>query len=320
MKSSAAQTSPGMSLKQPPAYSHLNTFKAPRESKPVSPITSSQDKENVNIQQRPPSQARGHNANKPFCPSYPCTTVPAGSQEGGCLLMPEPWQSTPVRKVINRSTRAREVSTKWYSQVNRIHVDKAIMQNHAGPGCKEEMLTTDSKLQSQGVGSRMTGTRGKRKCKQKKSLCSIRKEETCSKGMSASFQQKMSTDGCYKLQLRSTMDLDNSSLGSLIISQKKMCQTQKTKAGKFKLVFQSRENMQHVSAEQEMSEVKERMNHSNVKNCNNFWTSYSEESSVSPDQLRWFNLFDNNSSICTTPVQQKSVTYCPLLFDSDYSD
>ncbi|XP_053234452.1 interactor of HORMAD1 protein 1 [Podarcis raffonei] len=85
------------------------------------------------------------------------------------------------------------------------------------------------------------------------------------------------------------------------------------------LLLQFHENSQNIPNMPVTSGVKKKVDLSCSKN-NSFWAGSSPESSFSENQVRWLNLSDDYSSACGKPAQQKTRTYCPLFFDSDFSD
>ncbi|XP_032997289.1 interactor of HORMAD1 protein 1 [Lacerta agilis] len=146
---------------------------------------------------------------------------------------------------------------------------------------KNEKLAKESVIQSKGGGSRMK--REPQKYSERKILYSSRKGGNRSKVTTNARQ------GCSK-SIKSPH-----------------------------LALQFHENSQTIPNMQVTSGVKKKVDLSHSKN-NSFWAGSSPESSFSEKQVRWLNLSDDYSSACGKPAQQKTRTYCPLFFDSDFSD
>ncbi|XP_061474854.1 interactor of HORMAD1 protein 1 isoform X2 [Rhineura floridana] len=309
IKDNVSQTSPEMLMTQQLYDSHLSVLNAPSGSQVISTVTASQGNENVNVQQRSHFLARGCNTDNLLCTCCSSAAISAGSHEESWLLTQEPSQATPLRKVIKRDNRTKGRTTLRVSQFNGTHIDNA--DSH-----KNEKLAAESKMQSKGRGSKIK-KRKPQKCSQGKRLHSSGKEGNCSnvtnsrKGCSKSDKSQHSC--------KDTRNPSNSNSGSLVVSQKKMPWGQDGKAKKLKLVLQSHGNEQNMPNIQVTSGLKKRVDPSSPKN-NSFRACSSSESSFSQNQLWWFNLSDNYSSAWATPVQQKTTTYCPLFFDSDFSD
>ncbi|XP_053157488.1 interactor of HORMAD1 protein 1 isoform X4 [Hemicordylus capensis] len=320
VKDNVSQTSPDMLLAQLPYNSHQSVLNASPGSKDISTAVASQGKENVSIQQRSHILATGHDVINALCTCCSGTAVPAVSHEGCWLLIQEPSETTPSRKVIKRDKQEKGLNAMRHSQHYQPDIDNVPLQNHVD-GHKK--LATDKKMQSGSIGIKTKREKPK-KCNQRKRLGSSRKEGNFSKSTNAGVKPTITRKGCSRSKkaehpYRGTRDPDNSSLGPPVVCQSKKCQAPHRKAEKSKVVLQSHENIQHVPNLQGMSGVKKKVDLSCTKN-NYFWACSSPESSLSPDQVKWFILSNNSLPTCATPAQQKTTKCCPLFFDSDYSD
>ncbi|KAJ6668179.1 hypothetical protein lerEdw1_015556, partial [Lerista edwardsae] len=275
MKDSATQTSPDIQLAQQPYNSHLSVLDAFPGSQVISTVIASQGKENVNIQQRSHILTSGHKVDRTLCTSCSGTAVPVGSHEESWLLTQEPSQATPMRKVIKRDNRVKELNAMRHVQLNQTHIDNVLMQNHADG---QKKLGAYSEMQTKSGGNRKSQKEKPKKCTPRKKLHSPRKKVNSSRCSSANSKQKITRKGGSKevrIQseqskhpYRHTRNPDDSILGSSIVGQPKSCQAQKRKTKKSKVVFQSPEKTQHALNQQEMSQTAKRVNLSSAENIN----------------------------------------------------
>ncbi|KAL8212830.1 UNVERIFIED_CONTAM: hypothetical protein K2H54_058988 [Gekko kuhli] len=307
VKDNASQTSPDMlSTSQLPS-SQLN---APLGSKFTSTVGASRGKENVNKQQKSCILTTGQDDNNALCTCHSGTAAPEDGREERWLLTQELCQATPVRKVIKRENQAKGLRAVRHSPLTCSHADNGLMQTYTQ---NHEKLATVHKVQSKSIGSKAKKGRSQ-KCNQKKRQYASRK---C---INTNQKQKETRRECgeskrLQCSYRDSVKSENAS----IISQQNPHGIHNRKAEKSKLFLQSHENMQHVPNQWEMSGVKKRLGISSTKN-NSFWAYSSPESTLSQNQMRWFNLSENLPPTCAAPALQKTIARCPLFFDSDYSD
>uniref|UniRef100_A0ACB8EGW8 Uncharacterized protein n=1 Tax=Sphaerodactylus townsendi TaxID=933632 RepID=A0ACB8EGW8_9SAUR len=307
VKDDASQTSPDrLSTNRSPAL-QLN---APPGSKFVPIVSAFRGKENANKQQKSHIPTPGQDGdNNALCTCRSGAAAPEDGSGQGWLLTQELCQATPVRKVIKRNDQAKRLGAVRHAALNNVG-----MQTHAQ---NHEKPATANQVQGKSIGSRAKKGRSQ-KCNQRKRQHSSRKGG--SKCTDTDPKQKETRKECAELERlpHSYRNLVNPANLSLV-SQQKQRQTQKRKAEKSKLLLSSREDMQHVPNQREMSGVKKGMDISSTKN-NAFWACSSPESYLFQNQLRWFNLSENLPPACTALAQEKTTTHCPLFFDSDFSD
>ncbi|XP_042304242.1 interactor of HORMAD1 protein 1 isoform X2 [Sceloporus undulatus] len=294
IKDNVSQTSPDLLSTQQSHDSHWSTLNVPPGNKVITVVASSQSKEYVDMQQQSRHiAARGHDANNVLCVCCPSAAFPTGSSEGCWLLTQDLSQATPIRKVVKRDNRA---NTRRSLQGN------AFLQNHADDH-KNEALPTDRKMESKGRGKKKR--KGKPKIwTRRKRFHSSRKEINCLKFINPNMKQEINEREYSKSEksqwsYRNPRSPDDSNLGPCTV------------------VLQSHENTQYVANVQGTSGLKNRVDLSSAKN-NCFWLNSSPEGCLSPNQENWFSLFD--SKPYGTSCQEGTKRYCPLFFDSEYSD
>ncbi|XP_020651030.3 interactor of HORMAD1 protein 1 [Pogona vitticeps] len=319
VKENSSQTSPDMLSTQFPYNPQDNVLSTPPGIKVFSTVPGSEGKEHVDIQQQEASclLARGQDADNTLSACGFGAAITTASQQGYWLLTQELCQDTPVRKVIKRNNRLKGLNIVRPSQLHKN--DSAFMQNKASEQ-KNENLATDKKMQSKGRSISVKG--GKPKISsQRKKIYSSKKGGNCLKSAYASRKQNITRKGFSKSEKpqHHCRDTGEPNLGTSVVSEKRMRWARHGKAEKGKLALQSQESKQYVANLQEMSGIKRGENLPSTKNCC-FWARSSPEGSASPNQMRWLSLFDNHSPACKTPLQHKTTAYCPLFFDSEYSD
>ncbi|XP_060094245.1 interactor of HORMAD1 protein 1 [Heteronotia binoei] len=312
IKDSAAQTSPDMLSTNHSPTSQLN---APPGSKFTSTVGASGGKENVSKQQRRGILTTSQDDNNTLCTCHSGPAAPEDGREGCWLLTQEPYQATPVRRVIKRNNQAKGLCAVRHAPLTCSHADSGLMQTHAQ---NHEKLATVHKVQSKNTGSRVKKGRFQ-KCNRRKRQYSSKKGPH-SKYIATHLKQKEIRKECAESERlqRSYQDSVNQENTS-IISQQNPHWIQNRMAEKSKLLFQSDEKVQHVPNQWEMSGVKKRVDISSISN-NSFWACSSPESSLSQNQMGWLTLSENLSPTCAASALQKTTTRCPLFFDSDYSD
>ncbi|KAJ7317143.1 hypothetical protein JRQ81_003305 [Phrynocephalus forsythii] len=304
-KDSGSQTSPERLSTQLPYNPQENVSTTPPGIKVFSAVPGSEGKEHVGLQQQEGSclLARGHDADNPFPAS--------GSGAELC-------QETPVRKVIKRSNRV--LNTVRPSQLRM--TGNTCMPNEACEQ-KTEILGADKKMQSKGRSSSIKKVGKPKTGSQRKRIYSSRKGGNSLKTTQASMKQNITRKRYSKSKkpyYRETGAPNDSNLGNSVVSEKRMWWAKERKGERGQLLLQVQENKQFVAKLQEMPGGIKGNNLSSTKNNNCVWTGSSPGDPASPNQMRWLSLFDNHSPACNVPLQQKTTAYCPLFFDSEYSD
>ncbi|XP_062829827.1 interactor of HORMAD1 protein 1 isoform X2 [Anolis carolinensis] len=296
IKDNASQTSPNMMLTQQPHDCHGNISKTSPGNKVVSMIASPQSKKNLDMQQQSGHiAARGQDANNSIYISCSTAAVPSSSPEGCWPFTQDLYQATPIRKVLKRDNRGKRLTLRRPLQQNQTRISNTLLQNHAEEH-KNRVLSTNGNMPNKGRG------RGVRKKKSKmwghkKSLYSSKKERNYLMYINADVKQNINGRGCSNLE--KTQYSFNPGSSSLAPSP---------------AVLQSQENVQCAASVQGIPGVQNRMGLSSTKNNRFFWANSSPDSCLSP---KWFHLFENNSP---SSSQKESKKYCPIFFDSEYSD
>uniref|UniRef100_H9G993 Coiled-coil domain containing 36 n=1 Tax=Anolis carolinensis TaxID=28377 RepID=H9G993_ANOCA len=296
IKDNASQTSPNMMLTQQPHDCHGNISKMSPENKVVSMIAPPQSKKNLDMQQQSGHiAARGQDANNSIYISCSTAAVPSSSPEGCWPFTQDLYQATPIRKVLKRDNRGKRLTLRRPLQQNQTRISNTLLQNHAEEH-KNRVLSTNGNMPNKGRG------RGVRKKKSKmwghkKSLYSSKKERNYLMYINADVKQNINGRGCSNLEkTQYSFNPDSSSLAPS------------------PAVLQSQENVQCAASVQGIPGVQNRMGLSSTKNNRFFWANSSPDSCLSP---KWFHLFENNSP---SSSQKESKKYCPIFFDSEYSD
>lgn len=306
LKDNASQTSPNILSTN---HSPTSQSSTPSQNKSTSTVGASGHKENVNKQQKSHILTASQDDNNIPCTCHSGMAAPEGGREGCWRLTQEPYQATPVRKVIKRDKQAKGLSAVRRPPLTCSHADTGLMQTHTQ---SHKKLSAAHKVQSKSIGNRVRKGRSQ-KCNQRKRQCSSKEGQHSTCKDTSLKQKEARKEWPESERLQDSVNPENPS----IIKQQKPHWIQNRTAKKSKLQYHK--NLQHVSNQQEMPGVKKRMDISSTRN-NTFWACSSPESSLSQNQMRWFSLSENLSPTWATPALQKTTARCPLFFDSDYSD
>lgn len=306
----------------------------------VGPITAAlQDKENVTIQESKSALEMHAYANKPPCVCCCSTGISRASHQKHQLLPQEKSCATPLRKTGRKEFKRTKAVTR--AQENQSHICFSPIQNYMAEQTDE--ATGHVMMQKTSLGNRLKKEKSKQNHRSKvtvwKRMYFSKKKGEFSKCPDNGLKKKMTNGGMErkdsgkngKSQDTVTLQSENSAEGSSAPSQQKLSRATHRKSEDSLPVLHPRENMELPAARRKgMLESKNGMGIFSASRNPSLWDSSSQESSFSLYNLKdekqrsLFSLPSSTGSakscLSVSPVQQKTMTFCSLAFDSDYSD